>query len=164
MNNGTRERTDREQSQTPLHRCSGSAAGLAPAETKPPTTPAPQGTPQPQHEQSRAVLGNPRMKKTQEQNLAKAQELLTPRFPYKLIFKIASINVRGTNQPGKWDEIEMWMTENNVRIALLQETRQATNSKVQRKQYIWYFSGENPINPNYTSGVGIVIHSEYKSM
>ena len=51
------------------------------------------------------------------------------------------------------------MMENNVSIALIQETRIGQNTREARKNYTWYFSGENG-RPEYTAGVAIVIKNK----
>ena len=51
------------------------------------------------------------------------------------------------------------MKENKIQILLLQETRGKHNSREARKTYTWYFSSENPTNPQFTTGVGIVIEN-----
>ena len=80
---------------------------------------------------------------------------------------IATINVRGTAERGgtksigKRDEVEEWMKTNDVVIALIQETRNELNTRESRKEYTWYFSGENPINKEYTAGLAIVIRNDH---
>ena len=59
---------------------------------------------------------------------------------------------------GEREEIETWMTNNNVKIAGIQETHIDPNPRESRKEYTWYFSGESGFT-EYTQGVAIVIHS-----
>ena len=79
---------------------------------------------------------------------------------YGKTIKVATINVRGINKAGKREEIETWMKKNNVQIVALQETRIKTNSRESRKEFTWYFSGENG-RDTYTPGVGFVINNTY---
>ena len=92
---------------------------------------------------------------------AKAQH---PGRPQKLAqhttYNLATLNIRGTNKPGTREEIEKWMERNDVDILVLQDTKSKHNSREARKQYTWYFSSENPTNPNYTTGVGTVIRNK----
>ena len=72
-------------------------------------------------------------------------------------WKIATINMRGAKKQGKREEIETWMKANQIDIAHLQETRLGENSREARKEFTWFFSGENRIQNEYTAGVGIIV-------
>ncbi len=45
-------------------------------------------------------------------------------------------------------------------LAFIQETRIKHNTKEARKEYTWYFSGENG-RETYTAGVGMIINNKY---
>ena len=55
-------------------------------------------------------------------------------------------------------EIMKWMRENNIEILLLQETHIETNSIENKKDYTWYFSGNQTKREFY--GMGIVISNK----
>ena len=61
---------------------------------------------------------------------------------------------------GKREEIEKWMKDNDIAIALIQETSIDQNTREARKEYTWYFSGENG-RKEYTAGGGIVMRNDY---
>ena len=92
-------------------------------------------------------------------NSASAQE---PHKRYKLELgkeiHIATLKVRGTNKLGKREEVENWMKTNNISILALQETKSAHSKRENRKDYIWYFSGNG--KERCHQGVGIVIRKD----
>ena len=55
--------------------------------------------------------------------------------PYATSLRLATLNVRGTAKPGKRDEVEKWMHDDDVLITALQETHSATNSVEKRTRY-----------------------------
>ena len=73
---------------------------------------------------------------------------------------IATLNIRGANKPGTREEVEAWMKDHDIKILLLQETRGKHNSREARKTHTWYFSSENPMNPNFVTGTAIVIENK----
>jgi exonuclease III len=71
---------------------------------------------------------------------------------------IATLSIRGTNKQGVREEVENWMTENNISIVALQETKSPQSKRETRKNYTWCFSGNGENRCNH--GVGIVIRSD----
>lgn len=106
------------------------------------------------------VLYIKKIRVMQKVRWAFAQEPSTQKIKYGWGFRIATINVKGMKMQGKREEIEKWMKDNEIRIAVIQETRIAQNAREARKEYTWYFSGENPIMAGYTAGVAIVIDNK----
>ena len=47
----------------------------------------------------------------------------------------------------------------SLKLLCIQETHQTQNAKIQRKEFMLYFNGENELNPNHTSGVAIIVHN-----
>ena len=77
-------------------------------------------------------------------------------------FRIATFNIKGVMEKGKRQQIENYMKKNNIKILALQETYIKQNTKEARKEYTWYFSGENQQNDSsWTAGVGFVISNDY---
>ena len=70
------------------------------------------------------------------------------------------MNVRGTNKPGTREEIETWMEQSKIEISLIQEARGKYNSREARKTHTWYFSSENPTNPQFATGIAVVIRNQ----
>ena len=70
---------------------------------------------------------------------------------------IATINIRGAKRKGAREEVEQWMKQKDISIAMIQETRIGTNSRESRNEYTWFFSGEKQHQNNYIAGVGIVV-------
>jgi len=62
---------------------------------------------------------------------------------------------------GKREEIETWMEENKIDIAVIQETRTPTDTRETRKKYTWYFSGSKRTQDGYTDGAAIAIRKEW---
>jgi exonuclease III len=93
---------------------------------------------------------------------AKAQEPIKLRMKIMLgkTIKFATLSVRGIKKPGAREEIEYWMTEKEIDILCLQETRNNQNSRESRKSYTWFFSGEGG-RQEYTAGVGMVINNNF---
>ena len=60
---------------------------------------------------------------------------------YGKIMKIATINVKGLKRLGMREMKEYWMKKNNIDILVLQETQIKQNTKENRKDHTWYFSG-----------------------
>jgi exonuclease III len=56
--------------------------------------------------------------------------------------KFATLNIRGIKKPGVREEIDSWMSEKQIDILCLQETRNNQNSRETMKNYTWLFSGE----------------------
>ena len=75
-------------------------------------------------------------------------------------YNIATLEIRGTKKPGVRDEVEKWMTKHNKMILGLTETRGNQNTRETRKQYTWFFSGEEG-RSEYTAGVAIVIQNKF---
>ena len=101
-------------------------------------------------------------KRQVEKKSAKAQEPIKIRMKLQLgrNLRIATLNIRGTMKPGVRDEVERWMTRQNIMIARIQETRSKQNTRESRKQYTWFFSGEGG-REEYTAGVAIIINNKY---
>ena len=93
---------------------------------------------------------------------AKAQEPTKLRMKILLgkTTKFATLNIRGIKKPGVREEIEYWMTEKEIDILCLQETRNKQNSRESRKSFTWFFSGEGG-REEYTAGVGMVINNNF---
>ena len=71
---------------------------------------------------------------------------------------IATLNVRGLNKPGRYDEVEKWILENDIDILCLQETKIASNQVVSRTRYTWHLSGEYRIdNSEGTLHTGVAL-------
>jgi len=63
---------------------------------------------------------------------------------------------------GMREEVETYMKKNDIKILALQETNTKQNAKEARKEYTWYFSGENSqTNSTWTQGVGFVISNDF---
>ena len=107
-----------------------------------------------------AAAQNPHKKRNNTR--ATAQEPQNTKPKIGSTWKMATINVRGMITAGKREEIEKWMKENNIVIAVIQETRIKHNTREARKNYTWYFSGEQgrQQKDGYTAGVGIVISNK----
>ena len=57
--------------------------------------------------------------------------------------------------------VEYWMDQNHIDIAFIQETQINQNARQIRKNYTWYFSGnENDTNAHTWAGVGIIIKNK----
>ena len=56
---------------------------------------------------------------------------------------IAALSIRGLRVSGKTEEIERWMKAEEIHILCIQEARIQQNTRETRKEYTWYFSGEN---------------------
>ena len=52
--------------------------------------------------------------------------------------------------------IELWMKDKGIHVLLLQETKTKQHMKEVRKQYTWFFSGQQKTD-EYVHGVGFVI-------
>ena len=59
---------------------------------------------------------------------------------------------------GKYDEIELYVKQDEIKILGLQETRIGTNTKITSKEFTWYSSGEVKWQEHFTAGVGFMIH------
>ena len=57
-------------------------------------------------------------------------------------------------------ENEQCMKDRNIDILVIQESRTKCNQRESRKEYTWFFSGENG-RPEYTAGLAIVIKNDY---
>jgi len=53
------------------------------------------------------------------------------------------------------------MKDNQIDIAVIQETRTPNDTRETRKHYTWYFSGSNRTQAGYTDGAAIVIRKEW---
>ena len=51
---------------------------------------------------------------------------------------LASCNLTGVNKKGKRQEVERWMTENDIEVLAAQETMMKHNQKETRPQYTWF--------------------------
>ena len=92
------------------------------------------------------------------------------KWEYNKEIKAGSLNIKGIMKPGKREEIEIYMRENDINILLIQETFVNTTCIETRKNYTFYFSGDgNRSNTKgevdkYTpAGVGIVINNELRN-
>ena len=72
----------------------------------------------------------------------------------------ATLNIRGVNKPGVREEIDIWMSKNEIDILCLQETRNNQNSRETMNNYTWFFSGEGGRKED-TVGVGMVIRNKF---
>ena len=73
-----------------------------------------------------------------------------------LELKIATINLRGLKQPGKREEVERWMTAQNIDILMAQETHISQNSREKKKDYTWYLNG-NEAGEREFAGMAVVV-------
>ena len=55
--------------------------------------------------------------------------------------KFTTLNIRGIRKPRVREEIDSWMSEKQIHILCLQETRNNQNSRETMKNYTWFFSG-----------------------
>ena len=77
------------------------------------------------------------------------------------VLRIATLNMRGLAKPGKWYEVEDWMSRKKIDILLLQETKMDRTQEVVRSRYTWLLSGND--EGNFTHyGVGIVFKNELR--
>lgn len=72
-------------------------------------------------------------------------------------YKIASLNIWGTQKTGTNDEVQK-AEKTKHKIAASQETRVNQNTREAIKHYIWLCSGEGG-RKSYTAGAALVIHS-----
>ena len=93
---------------------------------------------------------------------ATAQEphTATHKLKYAEKVRIGTLSTRGIKQIGKREKVETWMEQNNIMILALQETHIASNTREEREQYTWFFSGEGG-RKEYTAGVGFVVHNKF---
>ena len=57
--------------------------------------------------------------------------------------------------------MDSYMKQKQIKILGLQETRIGTNTKLTRKEFTWFFSGEIKWQDNFTAGVGFIISNEF---
>ena len=92
--------------------------------------------------------------------MASAQEPKISTIKIKLgtELRIATLNIRGTNKLGVREEVDQWMKDNNIGILAIQETKSAQNKRENRKDYTWYFSGNDENRCHH--GVGFVVRND----
>ena len=72
----------------------------------------------------------------------KAQKQIGGRIRHGMTLRMASINCQGLASSGKRQEISKWIKENDIDIAVLQETQSKENTSETRDGYTWYFSSK----------------------
>lgn len=70
------------------------------------------------------------------------KNLGTEKTTYANTIKIASINIQTIKEAGKRKDIEQWVKRTGINIVALQETKANNNSKETRKEYTWFFGGD----------------------
>ena len=60
--------------------------------------------------------------------------------------------------------IELWMKENEIDIACIQEAHIETKQRETRKEYTWFMSGEKNARGVEHAGVGITIRSKWQNL
>ena len=104
------------------------------------------------HRKGKINMDTPRPRGEAQEPTYKPQ----PTLEYTRHLKIATLNLRGLMQPGKREEVERWMKKDHINIVCAQETHTSTNQKEKRKDYPWYFSGNDKGERDY-AGVAIII-------
>ena len=102
--------------------------------------------------------------KERRMHVTKENCRIVPIIEYGRQLRAGTLNIRGLKKAGKRELVETWMKENQIDILMLQETHIAQNSREDRKEYIWYFSGsEQAAKQSTYAGVGIVIRTDLRN-